>query len=143
MTGDRHFMPDSLVEIKPTGKTTGEVVWEWHLWDHLVQDHDSTKANFGVVADHPELVDANFTPEPFAPGGAPKNASKDAPKDAPKDAVKKEAAGDQKPAQAKSKAEVDKLKSIGYAGSAASQAHTIGMKSPTQPVASGQWCANT
>ena len=29
--------PDSLVEIKPTGKTGGEVVWEWHVWDHLIQ----------------------------------------------------------------------------------------------------------
>ena len=50
MTGDKHFLPDSLVEIKPTGKTTGEVVWEWHLWDHLVQDFDKTKMNFGNVA---------------------------------------------------------------------------------------------
>ncbi len=60
MTGDRHFMPDSLVEIHPTGKTTGEVVWEWHLWDHLIQDADPTKANFGDVAAHPERVDINF-----------------------------------------------------------------------------------
>jgi hypothetical protein len=60
MTGDRHLLPDSLVEIKPTGKTTGEVVWEWHLWDHLVQDFDRSKANFGSVADHPELVNINY-----------------------------------------------------------------------------------
>ena len=45
--------PDALIEIKPTGKTTGEVVWEWHLWDHLIQDVDNTKANFGDVAAHP------------------------------------------------------------------------------------------
>ena len=55
---------DSLVEIKPTGKTTGEVVWEWRLWDHLVQDHDREKANFGDVAAHPERVDINFTVVP-------------------------------------------------------------------------------
>jgi hypothetical protein len=60
MTGDRHLLVDSLVEIKPTGKTTGEVVWEWHLWDHLVQDFDEGKANFGNVADHPELVNINY-----------------------------------------------------------------------------------
>ena len=34
---------DALVEIKPTGKTTGEVVWEWHMWDHTIQDYDPTK----------------------------------------------------------------------------------------------------
>jgi Arylsulfotransferase (ASST) len=60
MTGDKHFLPDSLVEIKPTGKTTGEVVWEWHLWDHLVQDFDKTKMNYGSVASHPELVNINY-----------------------------------------------------------------------------------
>jgi Arylsulfotransferase (ASST) len=60
MTGDRHLLVDSLIEIKPTGKTTGEVVWEWHLWDHLVQDFDQTKANFASVAGHPELVNINY-----------------------------------------------------------------------------------
>ena len=60
MAGDKHLLPDSLVEIKPTGKTTGEVVWEWHLWDHLVQDFDKTKMNFGDVAQHPELVNINY-----------------------------------------------------------------------------------
>ncbi len=60
MTGDRHLLVDSLIEIKPTGKTTGDVVWEWHLWDHLVQDFDRSKANFGSVEGHPELVNINF-----------------------------------------------------------------------------------
>jgi hypothetical protein len=60
MTGDKHLLPDSLVEIKPTGKNTGEVVWEWRLWDHLIQDFDKTKNNFGDVASHPELVNINY-----------------------------------------------------------------------------------
>ncbi len=63
LTGEEHFMPDSLIEIKPTGKTTGEVVWEWHLWDHLVQDFDKTKPNFGNVGEHPELVNINYGEE--------------------------------------------------------------------------------
>jgi hypothetical protein len=67
MTGDSHFIPDSIVEIKPTGKTTGEVVWEWHLWDHLVQDFDKSKANYGDVAQHPELVNINFGEAELAP----------------------------------------------------------------------------
>ena len=79
MTGDQHFMPDSLVEIKPTGKTTGEVVWEWHLWDHLVQDFDKTKANFGNVAEHPELVNINYG-EDELPSVIAAKAAKDKPK---------------------------------------------------------------
>ena len=49
--------PDHLVEVDPAGDS---IVWEWHLWDHLIQDFDSSKANYGIVADHPELVDLNF-----------------------------------------------------------------------------------
>lgn len=51
--------PDSIVEIEPIEPDGGEVVWEWHLWDHLVQDFDPAKANYGVVEEHPELVDLN------------------------------------------------------------------------------------
>ncbi len=54
------WMPDALVEIRQTGPQTGEVVWEWHVMDHVIQDFDPTKPNFGVVADHPELLDINF-----------------------------------------------------------------------------------
>jgi hypothetical protein len=50
---------DSILEVRPTGKTTGEVVWEWHVWDHLIQGHDKTKANYGVPAAHPERIDIN------------------------------------------------------------------------------------
>jgi hypothetical protein len=52
--------PDILVEIKPSGKTGGEVVWEWRVWDHLIQDIDKDKANYGDVAAHPERVDINY-----------------------------------------------------------------------------------
>lgn len=46
-----------VFEIDPA---TDEIVWEWHVWDHLIQDFDATKDNFGVVADHPELIDINY-----------------------------------------------------------------------------------
>ncbi len=49
--------PDFLVEIDPLSDS---IVWEWHVWDHLIQDMDSTKDNFGVVANHPELIDINY-----------------------------------------------------------------------------------
>ena len=54
------FWPDHIIEVKPIGTSGFEIVWEWHIWDHLIQDFDSTKDNFGVVEDHPELIDINF-----------------------------------------------------------------------------------
>ncbi len=54
------FTPDKIIEVKQTGPTSGTVVWEWHVWDHLIQDYDASKNNYGAVGDHPELVDINF-----------------------------------------------------------------------------------
>jgi hypothetical protein len=54
------FLPCHIIEVKPTGPTTGDIVWEWHVWDHLIQDFDATKDNYGVVGDHPELADINY-----------------------------------------------------------------------------------
>jgi hypothetical protein len=51
--------PTLIAEIEPDGATGGNIVWEWHLWDHLIQDADPGKPNYGVVADHPELLDIN------------------------------------------------------------------------------------
>ena len=98
------WLADSIVEIKPTGKTTGEVVWEWHAWDHLIQDSDSSKANYGDVGKHPELIDINFGSE-FT-GGAPTSRPRleVAKEDAPKED------------EARKQRDMDQLKSIGYVG---------------------------
>ncbi len=53
------MLPDCIVEIAPTYPVGGTVVWEWHVWDHLIQDFDATKANYGVVSAHPELIDSD------------------------------------------------------------------------------------
>lgn len=59
-TTGAQLWPDMLLEIEPTTPGNGNVVWEWHIWDHMVQDFDSNKPNHGVVADHPELFDINY-----------------------------------------------------------------------------------
>jgi hypothetical protein len=51
--------PDHIIEVQPSGSNGGTIVWKWHFWDHLIQDYDATKANYGVVANHPELLDIN------------------------------------------------------------------------------------
>jgi hypothetical protein len=51
--------PEHLVEIRPLRPKGGEIVWEWHLWDHLIQDRDPRLRNFGKLEEHPELVNIN------------------------------------------------------------------------------------
>ena len=52
------MLPDCVYEIKPTPPSGGTIVWEWHVWDHLIQEYDATRNNYGIVKDHPELIDA-------------------------------------------------------------------------------------
>ncbi|WCO00746.1 aryl-sulfate sulfotransferase [Psychroserpens ponticola] len=54
------FRLDKIIEIEPSDLNGGNIVWEWKAIDHLVQDFDNTKPNFGVVENHPELIDINF-----------------------------------------------------------------------------------
>ena len=64
--------PTHIIEVQQNG-SGGEIVWEWHLWDHMIQDHDASKDNYGVVADHPELMDVNVATSSSGggPGGGP------------------------------------------------------------------------
>jgi len=57
---DKGLWPDALLEIEPTLPSGGKVVWEWHVWDHLVQDVDESADHYGSVPDHPELFDVNY-----------------------------------------------------------------------------------
>lgn len=52
--------PEGIIEYDPVAEV---IVWEWYAWDHLIQDHDETKTNYGVVAEHPERVDLNYVPQ--------------------------------------------------------------------------------
>ena len=44
---------DGVVELDGE---SGEVVWEWNIGDHMIQQRDASLENFGIVDDHPELV---------------------------------------------------------------------------------------
>lgn len=57
---DEELRPEFIVEIEPVGTDSANIVWEWHVFEHLIQDHDPTKANYGNPAEHPELMDFNY-----------------------------------------------------------------------------------
>jgi len=48
---------EAILELDPS---SGEMVWEWHLWDHLIQDVNQDLPNYGIVSEHPELMNINF-----------------------------------------------------------------------------------
>jgi len=56
---------DAITEVD----RSGNIVWEWSFADHLVQDIDSTRANWAgsgkTVASHPERLDANLPGRPI------------------------------------------------------------------------------
>ncbi|WP_178987590.1 aryl-sulfate sulfotransferase [Winogradskyella schleiferi] len=51
---------EQIIEVTPIGQNQIEIVWEWNVWDHLIQDFDPTKANYGIISDNPQLMDINF-----------------------------------------------------------------------------------
>ena len=56
---------DKIVELKPIGASDAEIVWEWKFVDHLIQDYDATKLNYGNVQNHPEKIDVNYVDPNF------------------------------------------------------------------------------
>jgi len=59
-TFSNQFYPNMLLQIHQTGPTSGDIVWEWHVWNHLIQDFDVTKDNYGNISQHPELANINY-----------------------------------------------------------------------------------
>ena len=51
------LLSEVVLEINPA---TNEIVWEWRLWDHLIQDFDPTKDNYGIISDHAGRLDLNY-----------------------------------------------------------------------------------
>jgi hypothetical protein len=59
---DTKFLSEKIVELHPIGTDSASVVWEWHAWDHLVQDFDITQNNYGQISSNPQLININYNP---------------------------------------------------------------------------------
>jgi hypothetical protein len=53
------LLAERIVELEPVDSVKATVVWQWSTWDHMVQQLDSTRSNYGPVSVHPELLDIN------------------------------------------------------------------------------------
>ncbi|MDF1866569.1 MAG: aryl-sulfate sulfotransferase [Saprospiraceae bacterium] len=55
-----YMWSERIIEVEPIGSNDMNIVWQWEVKHHYIQDFDSTKLNYGVVADHPELFNINL-----------------------------------------------------------------------------------
>ena len=57
---ENEIWPLVIHEIRPPFNGDIEIIWKWHLWDHLIQDQDSSLNNYGIIKNHPELININI-----------------------------------------------------------------------------------
>ena len=51
---------EKILEIEILDNNQMAVVWEWDIWDHLIQDKDTLLDNYGNPAEHPERLNVNY-----------------------------------------------------------------------------------
>ncbi len=61
LLSDGELWAECIIEVEPSGASGGEIIWQWCVWDHLIQDYDPGKSDYGAVADYPERLDLNYT----------------------------------------------------------------------------------
>ncbi len=54
---DGDLYSEYIFEINPE---SGQIVWEWYAWDHMIQDRDDNLPNYGIVGDAPGRIDINY-----------------------------------------------------------------------------------
>ncbi|MCA0428989.1 MAG: aryl-sulfate sulfotransferase [Bacteroidetes bacterium] len=53
---------EKIMELKPVGTNSAVVVWEWKVWDHLVQNVNSSAANYQTsIVNNPQLLNINYS----------------------------------------------------------------------------------
>jgi hypothetical protein len=60
---ERIIYPESLIEVDPE---TNDIVWEWHSFDHIIQDIFPESSSYGIINENPQLININY-------GGASNN----------------------------------------------------------------------
>lgn len=58
---ENELYTEQVIEIIPKGTNQADIVWLWDAWDHLIQDFDASKSNYGNVKANPQLLNLNYT----------------------------------------------------------------------------------
>jgi len=62
--------PTHFVELEPDGNGGANIVWEWHIWDHMCQDTDANGPNYvSSISDNPHLININMIQAQGGGGG--------------------------------------------------------------------------
>ncbi|WP_207261858.1 aryl-sulfate sulfotransferase [Desulfovibrio sp. Huiquan2017] len=59
---DGRIWAEHIVEVRKSGPRSGQIVWEWHVWDHLVQNTNSGAPNYASPVRLPRRMDVNYNP---------------------------------------------------------------------------------
>lgn len=61
-TSGQVLWSEKIIEVEPDFiNGGGTIVWEWKAWDHLIQDFDISKDNYGNISTSPELININYS----------------------------------------------------------------------------------
>ncbi|MCE3225849.1 MAG: hypothetical protein K0S32_400 [Bacteroidetes bacterium] len=52
---------EKIMELKPVGTNSAIIVWQWNVWDHLVQNTNISGANYQPsIVNNPQLLNINY-----------------------------------------------------------------------------------
>tara|TARA_B110000503_G_scaffold118989_1_gene180396 strand:+ start:689 stop:2176 length:1488 start_codon:yes stop_codon:yes gene_type:complete len=54
---DHDIFLEKLIEVDPSNN---HIVWQWRSWDHIVQDIDEGKSNYGIISAHPNKINISY-----------------------------------------------------------------------------------
>jgi hypothetical protein len=55
-----YLWSEKIIELQPVGNDSATIIWQWRVWDHLIQQYDASKLNYGTLSQHPELLNINY-----------------------------------------------------------------------------------
>ena len=62
LTANADLWSEVIYELKPSGLNDVDIVWEWHAWDHIIQERSPLRDNFGILEDHPGKINLEINP---------------------------------------------------------------------------------